>query len=151
MAYLSDAADVSELAFVVISAPNGEPAPTIAITDLGFFLGSLGSTSDITLADDNTDGHVDVVTNLNVFTMSSRIPLPSKRFVASGNGDGTFRCLPGQLMYCAPNARNCPPTGGSTVGPVVDYIEVRECQGTTFGACGCPVGYSGSVPCGCPP
>jgi hypothetical protein len=81
----------------------------------------------LSVRDENMDGNLDTVSTVLIMgLLSPSTPKQPEQVIAYGNGDGTFRCLPGQTVSCIPQSMVC----------AVPLI--RFCQaGGTFGQCEC--------------
>jgi hypothetical protein len=101
--------------WLVISDPKGGSGLTTISTNPGFILGVVGSAVISSTSDADGDGNLDVTLSLNIWGMGEAKFTQS--LVVYGNGDGTFRCINSETVYCPEYCTamaavaSCGPTG----------------------------------------
>jgi hypothetical protein len=109
--------------WVVISDPKNGTGLTGISTNPGVVLGVEGAVQMTGTSDVDKDGHLDVTTSIKVQETAAAASAFTQSLVVYGNGDGTFRCISSQTIYCpeacaeTAAASSCDVTTGVFDGP----------------------------------
>lgn len=120
--------------WVVISDPKDGTGLTAITTNPGIVLGVYGYVQISGTSDVDKDGHLDVSTAIRVEETADPTSAFTQTLVVYGNGDGTFRCISSQTVYCLEScaetaaASACDATTGVFDGPCTPLYPGLSCH-----------------------
>ena len=120
--------------WVVISDPKDGTGLTAISTNPGIVLGVQGYVDITSTSDVDKDGHFDVTTSIKVQATADAASAFSQTLVVYGNGDGTFRCISSQTVYCPESCQetaavsSCDVTTGVFDGPCTRLYPTLSCH-----------------------
>jgi len=120
--------------WVVISDPMGGSGLTAATTIPGIVLSAYGWDDITTTSDVDKDGHLDVTVSIRVQSTAQPASTFTQSLTAYGNGDGTFRCISSETVYCPESCQElaavsaCDVTTGAFDGPCTRLYPTLICH-----------------------
>jgi hypothetical protein len=111
------------LVWVVVSDPADGTGLKAITTNPGIVLGQYGYVDITGTSDVDHDGHLDVTMGIMVESTASPASTFTQTLAAYGNGDGTFRCISSETVYCPESCQEiaatsaCDVTTGAFDGP----------------------------------
>jgi hypothetical protein len=120
--------------WIVVSDPKDGTGLKAVTTNTGIVLGQFGYVEMTSTSDVDKDGHLDFSTSIRVQQTSSPSSTFNQTLVVYGNGDGTFRCISSETMYCPESCQElaatsaCDATTGVFDGPCTRLYPTLSCH-----------------------
>jgi hypothetical protein len=120
--------------WLVISDPTSGTGLTAITTNPGIVLGQYGYVDITGTSDVDKDGHLDVSAGIKVEQTASATSAFTQTLAVYGNGDGTFRCISSQTVYCLEACQetaavsSCDVTSGVFDGPCTRLYPTLGCH-----------------------
>jgi hypothetical protein len=107
-----------DVVWVVVSYPKNGTGLAAITTTPGIELGQYGYVDIVGGSDVDGDGHLDVSMGLQIESTASPASTFTQTLVMYGNGDGTFRCISSETVYCPESCQELAATSacGATTG-----------------------------------